>query len=138
MYADFTFYVCKYGGRGINEGEWPRLSREADAYLDRITFQRLKNGWPVTDEVRRAACALAEAFRERGIQDKKRLERLGITREDNDGYGVSYVGNQEIDGYWEKKLAYTAGLYLPESDPLRYVGLYGGHYDCQCGHHHLP
>ena len=123
MYADFTFYVCKYGGRGINEGEWPRLSREADAYLDSLTFQRLKNGWPVTDQVRLAACALAELFRERSIQDSLRLERLGITREDNDGYSVSYSDGQEADDYWEKKLAYTAGLYIPESDPLRYAGV---------------
>ena len=59
MYADFTDYQGTYCGTLITtQGQWMPAVREACAYLDSITFGRLKCGAPVDDAVKLAACAL--------------------------------------------------------------------------------
>ena len=61
MYADFTDYQGTYCGTLITtQGQWMPAVREACAYLDSITFGRLKCGAPVDDTVKLAACALAD------------------------------------------------------------------------------
>ena len=48
MYADFTDYQGTYCGTLITtQGQWMPAVREACAYLDSITFGRLKCGAPV-------------------------------------------------------------------------------------------
>ena len=50
MYADFTDYQGTYCGTLITtQGQWMPAVREACAYLDSITFGRLKCGAPVDD-----------------------------------------------------------------------------------------
>ena len=61
MYADYAYYQGTYCGSLLTEEQWPAASRAADAYIDRITFDRLQRGAPVDDAVRMAVCALAEA-----------------------------------------------------------------------------
>ena len=49
MYADFTDYQGAYCGTLITtQGQWMPAVREACAYLDSITFGRLKCGAPAT------------------------------------------------------------------------------------------
>ena len=60
MYADYDFYQRAYQGNLIPETAWPAVARDASAYIDRITYGRLRHGATVTDDVRMAVCAVAE------------------------------------------------------------------------------
>ena len=62
MYADFTDYQGTYCGTLITtQGQWMPAVREACAYLDSITFGRLKCGAPVDDTVKLAPRPMSAA-----------------------------------------------------------------------------
>ena len=114
-YADFEYYKNTYGGE-MAEKDYKRLSRQASAYLDFITFERIKN---VTDETimekaKDACCALADTYllNEQGG---------GIASETNDGVSVTYVNGtgSKTD---EQRLKQTALIYL-EHTGLMYRGV---------------
>ena len=89
MYADYDFYTNQYGGTDIPAEKWPRLADRADAHMDALTFGRLKRGWPTTDAVRMACCAMAELLN--GQRTGGALEAAaGVKSEATDGYSVSY------------------------------------------------
>lgn len=88
MYADYVFYVEAYGGEGIPPLDWPRISRHADAYLDRLTYNRLRNGAVVTDTVRMAACAVAEVMHRH--EETQTANPVGIKAESVGGQSVTY------------------------------------------------
>lgn len=56
-YADYVFYVGKFGGKAIKEDVFDGAILKASAVLDEITFGRIKEP---TDDIRFAACAIAE------------------------------------------------------------------------------
>ena len=114
-YADFNYYKGTYCGE-MAEKDYDRLSRQASAYLDLITFDRIKN---VTDEsvmakVKDACCAVADTLllNEQGG---------GIAAETNDGVSVTYVNGtgSKTD---EQRLKQTALIYLGHTG-LMYRGV---------------
>lgn len=106
IYADFSYYRDTYCGE-MAEGDFKRLSRQASAYLDSVTFDRIPS---VTDErimekVREACCAVADVL-------LQKEQRGGIASETNDGISVIYtrgVSNTLTD---EERLYQAAVLYL--------------------------
>ena len=69
IYADFSYYKDTYCGE-MAEGDFKRLSRQASAYLDSVTFDRIA---AVTDEkimerVREACCAVADVLFAEGAE----------------------------------------------------------------------
>lgn len=123
MYADYVFYVEAYGGENIPPLDWPRISRHADAYLDRLTYNRMKNGAVVTDAVRMAACAVAEA-----IQRHKKTQKVnpaGVKSESVGGQSVTYEDAVSSAARYDAEMMEAADLWLPRTDPLRYAGVYG-------------
>ena len=121
MYADYAYYTGTYCGTLIQEEQWPAASRAADAYIDRITFDRLQRGAPVDDAVRMAACALAEVA---GRYQAAQAERKpGLAGFNNDGYSETYAGNaSDLAAQQQTEMAAAVDLYLPRSHPLRYAG----------------
>ena len=114
-YADFEYYKDTYCGK-MTEEEFDRFSRQASAYLDFITFDRIP---AVTDEaimakVKDACCALAETclLNEQGG---------GIASETNDGISVTYV-NGSGSKTDEQRLKQTALIYLGHTG-LMYRGV---------------
>ena len=111
IYADFSYYKDTYCGE-MAEGDFKRLSRQASAYLDSVTFDRIA---AVTDEkimekVRAACCAVADAIllNENGV----------VSQESNDGVSVIYtrgVSNTLTD---EERLYQAAVLYLSNTGLL--------------------
>ena len=105
IYADFSYYKDTFCGE-MAEGDFKRLSRQASAYLDSVTFDRIA---AVTDEkikerVKEACCAVADAIllNENGV----------VSQESNDGVSVIYnrgVSNTLTD---EERLYQAAVLYL--------------------------
>lgn len=103
IYADFSYYKDTYCGE-MAEGDFKRLSRQASAYLDSITFDRIPS---VTDEkikekVREACCAVADALLQKEQRD-------GIAAESNDGVSVTYASETNAN---ERRLYQAAVLYL--------------------------
>lgn len=127
MYADYAYYQGTYCGSLLTEEQWPAASRAADAYIDRITFDRLQRGAPVDDAVRMAACALAEvAVRYQAAQAER---KPGLAGFNNDGYSENYAGTAaDLTAQEQAEMGAAADLYLPRSHPLRYAGG-----DCHAG-----
>lgn len=123
MYADYVFYVEAYGGENIPPLDWPRISRHADAYLDRLTYNRMKNGAVVTDAVRMAACAVAEAMRRH--EETQTVNPAGIKAESVGGQSVTYEDAVSSAARYDAEMMEAADLWLPRTDPLRYAGVYG-------------
>ena len=120
VYADYTFYTEAYGGKTISAGEWPALALRASAFVDKLTYGRLAAGADVTDEVRLAVCAVAEA--EATLAEAGADGARGIAAENNDGYSVSYESAAaRAEAAARERLA-VAELFLRRGDPLRYAG----------------
>lgn len=121
MYADYAYYQGTYCGSLLTEEQWPAASRAADAYIDRITFDRLRHGVPVDDAVRMAACAAAEVTGR--YQTAQAGRKPGLAGFNNDGYSESYAGTAaDLAAQEQAELQAAADLYLPRSHPLRYAG----------------
>lgn len=125
MYADFEYYRLTFGGNLIEEEKWPEFSRKADAFIDRLTFNRLHQGWTTVTAVKMATCAVAEEI---FIHSKQLSAGSAITQgvksENNDGYSVTYADSASYMAAFYQQIARTADLYLPPSHPLRYAGFY--------------
>lgn len=113
-YADFSYYHDTFCGE-MAEEDFKRLSRQASAYLDSISFDRIQ---AVTDEVimakvKDACCAVADAYllNENGI----------VSQETNDGISVTYTRGASNTLTDEQRLYQAALLYLG-STGLMYRG----------------
>lgn len=131
MYADYAYYAGVYGGTAVPEDAWPRVSAQADAYIDRLTFGRLHHGWPVTDAVKMACCAVADVVQALPAASIQAVAG-GVKSFNNDGYSETYGTAAEIAAGRDAALADAAGIYLPASDPLRYAGFYCRGGGCPC------
>lgn len=121
MYADFSYYQGTYLGTQLTEEQWTAAAREADAWLDRLTLDRLRHGAPVDDAVRMAACAMAEVVGRYKAAVSDRTP--GLASATNDGYSESYAGTAaDLVEQKQAELQAAADLYLPRTHPLRYRG----------------
>lgn len=63
-YATYEYYEARYCGT-MPEADFIRLSLQASAYLDQITFDRISRDWESSkhaDRIRMACCAVADAY----------------------------------------------------------------------------
>lgn len=120
MYVDYDFYANLYRGICPHEYEFDRLVYEASLYIDAVTFDRLHNGWPLTNAVRYACCAIADAIYQYDIHLK--ALPIAVKSENVDGYSVTYADMAVLRK--EAAIAKQEALdrYLPPTDPLRYAG----------------
>lgn len=88
MSADYRFYRGRFGGTKISEADYGRFSMGAWAMLR----SWIAHNAPETDNMRMCLCELAEYLYECG-------QRRGIAREENDGYSISYLAENESGGY---------------------------------------
>lgn len=66
-YVDFAFYIREYGGRAIQEEQFPVLSAKASAYVDYATMTRAKTAsGDALMAVKYAVCALADIMTDEG------------------------------------------------------------------------
>ena len=81
MYADFNFYTDEYRGTRIkDEDTFEYYSKQASAYIDKITFGRIVTP---CEGVKNAVCSVADHMALYG-------KREGILSEENDGFRVTY------------------------------------------------
>ena len=121
MYADYGFYRDIYGGTLIPQEDFEKRSFQASVYIDEMTFSRLKNGWPVTEEVQYACCSVAETIQEYSNQET-RLSAVGVKSENVDGYSVTYEDPAQLRQSFKNTKLDALAIYIPSSHPLRYAG----------------
>lgn len=90
MYADYAFYKSPFGGSLILESDFPALERQAELHIDFITFNRLHQGYDVTDNVKMAVCAVAETIKKHEAAAQTAETTAALKSENVDGYNVSY------------------------------------------------
>lgn len=118
-YADYIYYLSKYGGDELGEVAFRQASREASAYIDRVTFGRIGPGSETPDEVKRAVCAASEVI---ARKNQERIQKpTGIKSESVGKHSVSYSDGETKD--YLNELTRCVDLYLPRSHPLRFAGV---------------
>lgn len=61
-YATYEFYRDSYRGNTIPQADFTRLSERASEYIDMITFGRAIEYEDTKDLLKKACCAVAEAY----------------------------------------------------------------------------
>lgn len=85
MYADYTYYSDSFGGTLIPSSEFVTYAAKAERLVRFVTQHRITE---VTDEVKNAVCAAAEAAYE--IRSSIANVPQGVKSENTDGYSITY------------------------------------------------
>ncbi len=124
MYATYEHYTNIFQGKNVIVDDWPRLERKAAAYIDQITYERLKHGPdPPPEEVILAVCAVAEVVHEEEAAVRAARQNSGVKSFSNDGYSETLETASEVRKQYEAEKWGVVGIYLPLSHPLRYAGI---------------
>lgn len=84
-YADYTYYSDSFSGTLIPSSEFVTYASKAERLVRFVTNHRITE---VTDEVKNAVCAAAEAAYE--IRSSVANVPQGVKSENTDGYSVTY------------------------------------------------
>lgn len=125
MYADFAYYQGTYHGSLVSEADWSAIEREAEGYVNLLTYWRLK--WnhteDIPDEVKLAVCAVADVVLNEHAAAKKAASHEDIKSYSNDGYSETFESMQVVKSQYAVQKEDAVNLYLPLSHPLRYAGV---------------
>lgn len=97
MYVDYKYYQIEHGGK-MPEEAFPASVRRAEAYIRYLTHPNGDIFAIPNDMVKDAVCAAADVYymAEQEQEQRKAEGKAGPVRsENNDGYSVSYVVEQE-------------------------------------------
>ena len=124
IYADYRYYQQEWRGN-LPEKDWYPAAREASAYVDLITFGRLK-GHPewVTEDVQNAVCAAVDVIAHYDSAVSQRTP--GVSSESVGSQSISYEGAASVQESRAQALRSAVDCYLLPGDPLRYAGV------CEC------
>ncbi len=84
-YVEYKYHRESYSGSKIPEKAFPKYEMQAEAFMHRITFGRVKRLPEIPDEVKKAICAMAEVSYQ---EDKK---TPGVKSETIDGYSATFA-----------------------------------------------
>lgn len=112
IYADYAYYTNTYKGTSTSQDAFAALSRRASAFIDRLTYNRLNNGYAVTDAVKMATCAVAEAMQESTETKKTAIPAASVKSESVDGDSVTYQDPGDIREALETLWTEAAEQYL--------------------------
>lgn len=122
--VDYTYYSVEYGGTAVEHDGFPRVMREACAYVDRITYNRLRLFPAIPEEAKLAACAVADVVQAKYEAMDKLGAAAGVKSFTNDGYSESFADAAQLSDDFARRMADAAAVYLPRSHPLRYAGIW--------------
>lgn len=121
--VDYTYYSGEYGGTAVEPVRYPFVMREACAYVDQITYGRLRGLSEIPEEARLAACAVADVVEAKRAALNKITDAAGVKSFSNDGYSESIMDATQLSDDFARRMADAAAVYLPRSHPLRYAGV---------------
>lgn len=111
-YADYAYYSGTYHGTVISLDAFAALARRASSFIDRITYNRLNTGWAVTDAVKMATCAVAEAMKASEAIELTATYATAVKSENTDGRSVTYQDTGNIREVIKTQWAEEAEQYL--------------------------
>lgn len=111
-YADYTYYSGTYRGTAISSDAFAALARQASLFIDQITYNRLNTGWPVTDAVKNATCAVAEAIREYEAAQQQAMSAAALKSESVGGWSGTYQDADIVRVAIESAMTEAARPYL--------------------------
>ena len=124
IYVDYVYYYNEYIGRKIPEKDFEELSVQAQRFVDYVTGGKICGN--VTDKVRNAVCAAAEALYD--CNSKYVNLNPGIKSENTDGYSVTYQDYSVADISAEQdKAMYKAVRRALSGTGLLYRGVHNAH-----------
>ena len=114
IYADYDYYLDEYFGNSISGDDFSRLSRQASAYIETITYGNAEKATDskVIAKLSDACCAIAEIM-------YKQEQGGEVASESNDGASVTYVNSSTTP---EQRLYNIAVMHL-SSTGLLYAGV---------------
>lgn len=121
--VNFEFYRSTYGG-AMEAESFPQAMRAACAYIDTLTFGRLRGAEEIPDDVQLAACAVADVVQAKYAAMDKLGAVAGVKSFTNDGYSESFADAAQLSDDFARRMADAAAVYLPRSHPLRYAGIW--------------
>ena len=121
--VDCTSSSGAYGGTAVGPVRYPFVMREACAYVDQITYNRLRLFPAIPEEAKLAACAVADVVQAKYAAINKLGAAAGVKSFTNDGYSESYADAAQLSDDFARRMADAAAVYLPRSHPLRYAGV---------------
>lgn len=120
--VDFGFYRSTYGG--VMEAEnFPQTMRAACAYIDTLTFGRLRGAEEIPDDVQLAACAVADVYAAEQSARREQMQRAGVKSFTTDGYSETLGDAAQLAKDFAQHRIDVAEIYLPRAHPLRYAGI---------------
>lgn len=123
MYATYEDYTIAYHGNTVPETDWERLEQKAAAYIDQITYDRLKGCSVLPKEVVLAVCAVAEIVAEEESSARAARKSAGVKSFSNDGYSETLNSPAKVRNQYAAEKREAAEVFLPLSHPLRYAGI---------------
>lgn len=84
-YVDYQYYHDVFHGAAMGETEFTNAEIEAEAFVNAVTFGRLRRLDEIPDCVKNAICSAADVMRE-----YLKGRESDISSESNDGYSVTY------------------------------------------------
>lgn len=121
--VDYGYYTGVFLGSVVSEMDWPRAIREACAYIDGITYGRLRGVEKIPEEAMLAACAVAEIADAHRLALAKHSAAAGVKSFSNDGYSETLADAVQLAEDYARQKADAAAVYLPRAHPLRYAGI---------------
>jgi uncharacterized protein with beta-barrel porin domain len=102
-YADFTYYSTEYKG-AMPEEDFDRLSRQASAYIDKVTFGRAarNRSEAIQAKIKDACCAVADVL-------KKKEDGGEVTSQTVGSWSKSFASSGKT---LEQQQYEAAALYL--------------------------
>ncbi len=120
MYADYTYYTDSWAGTLIPASEFNLFEAKAERLVKFVTQHRITE---VTDEVKNAVCAAAEAAFE--IRSSIANIPQGVKSENTDGYSVTYKDYDADEFKYKEQSAMLAAIKQELSGTgLLYQGVY--------------
>ncbi len=125
-YADFNYYEQVYGGTNVSLANYDSFNRDASAFIDYITFNRIKKLDDVPDEVKLAVCSVIDKMY--SVTDGTGNEPTQLKSSESVGdYQVSYQSSNQsqttLTNQFKSMYYQTAKMYL-EHTGLLYRGIY--------------
>ena len=128
MYVEYDFYNTAYGGELIKGENWEAAETRAEIFIDRITFDRLKNYPPEKDahwiSIKFAVCQVAEAMH--AVKNYKLQALRNINSGVSTGKIKSMTSGSESITYSESSMsigAYQAAAESPAEEEKLYFSL---------------
>jgi len=122
---NYAFYVDEYGGSTIKEKDFKLMTVKAEAVVNEMTFNRIRQHDLAEDDeraVKLAICAAAEVF-------QANKGREGIASEVNDGYHTTFETSRSL----KQRVASEAYSFLQVTGLMNR----GTNYDYECRHNSI-